>query len=250
MNANGSNLLEEEGQLRVDLTAVLRWAARLGMQEAVSNHFSVAVSADGSRFLLSPNGRFWQRVQASDMILLDTNDPNVFSRPDAPDPTAWYLHSHLHRTLPHARCVLHTHMPYATTLCCLEGYEFQMVDQNACRFYNRIAYDRHFGGMAFKEESERVAHLLGRDKSVLFMGNHGVLVVGPTIAAAFDELYYLEMACRTQVLALSTKRPLSLIPNHIAAKTCDEWLEYPGIADNHLAEIKATLDDEEPGYKE
>ncbi len=239
----------DESTLRVELTAALRWAAREGMQEAVANHFSVAVSDDGRRFLLSPNGRFWSRTTASDLILLDVDDPDVFARPDAPDPTAWYLHSHLHQTVPHARAVLHTHMPYATALCCLAEYEFHMLDQNACRFYNRIAYDRNFGGMAFKAESERVADLMRGGKSVCFMGNHGVLVVGRTVAEAFDELCYLELACRTQVLALSTGRPLAVLDDEIAEKTCDEWLEYPNIAVQHLNEIRAVLDEEEPGYR-
>ena len=236
-------------QQRLELTAVLRWAARLGMQEAVANHFSVAVSDNGRQFLLSPNGRFWARTKASDLLHLDVDDPHVFSQPDIPDPTAWHLHSALHQHLPQARCVLHTHMPYATTLCCLQDYELQMVDQNACRFFNRIVYDRQFGGMAFQEESERLVKLVGRDKSIIFMGNHGVAVLGTSIAQAFDELYYLEMACRVQVLALSTRQPLAILPDDIAEKTCTEWIEFPQIAENHLREIMATLDDEEPEYR-
>ena len=110
---------DTEQHLRIDLAAILRWSARLGFQEATSNHYSVAVSQDGKRFLLNPNGRFWAGAKASDMILLDSNDPAVFERPDAPDPTAWHLHSQLHAHIPQARCVLHTHMPYATALCCL-----------------------------------------------------------------------------------------------------------------------------------
>ena len=240
---------EKEQQLRDELAAALRWAARLGMQEAVSNHFSVTTSSSGKQFLLSPNGRFWSRTCASDLLLLDVDNPDVFSRPDLPDPTAWHLHSALHQHVPQARCVLHTHMPYATTLCCLQDYELQMLDQNACRFYNRIAYDRNFGGMAFKEESERLVKLVGRNKSIVFMGNHGVVVLGPTVAAAFDDLYYLEMACRTQVLALSTRQNLDLISDEVAEKTGVEWLEFPQIAENHLSEIMNTLDAEDPEYR-
>ncbi len=240
---------EREQQLRYELTAILRWAARLGMQEAVGNHFSVTTSSDGKQFLLSPNGRFWSRVCASDLLLLDVDSPDVFARPDLPDPTAWHLHSALHQHVPHARCVLHTHMPYATALCCLHNYELQMIDQNACRFYNRIAYDRNFGGMAFKEESERMIKLVGADKSIVFMGNHGVAVLAPTVAAAFDDLYYLEMACRIQVLALSSRRELDIISNEVAEKTCIEWMEFPQISENHLREIMGTLDEEEPEYR-
>ena len=188
--------------MRRDLAAAFRWAARLDLHEGVANHFSVAVSDDGGQFLLNPRGRHFSRVRASELLLLDAEQAGA----DA-DPTAWYLHSHLHRHVPHARCVLHTHMPNATALACLRDFELLMLDQTACRFHNRIAYDRHFGGMALDDaEGERVAKLLGTDHSVLFLGNHGVIVVGPTVADAFDELYHLERAARLQVLALSTGR--------------------------------------------
>lgn len=179
-----------ETTARIDLAAAFRWAARLNLHEGTANHFSVAVSDDGKQFLLNPKGRHFSRVRASELLLLNADNPTAMQGQDAPDPTAWYLHAHLHQHLPQARCILHTHMPYTTTLACLQEYEFLMLDQNACRFYGRIAYDRDYQGMALDDrEGERVAHLLGENKRVLLIGNHGVIVVGPSVAEAFDELY-------------------------------------------------------------
>lgn len=240
--------MTNESSIRSDLAAAFRWAARLNLHEAVANHFSAAVSADGSQFLLNPRGRHFSRMRASELLLLDAADAGRGVHPDA-DPTAWYLHAHLHQRVPQARVVLHTHMPYTTTLACLADFEFLMLDQNACRFHDRIAYDRGYAGMALDDtEGERVAGLLGEHKSVLFLGNHGVLVVGNTVAEAFDELYYLEKAAQLQVLALSTGRPLELVPEHIAALTCQQWLAYPQVAELHFAELRAILDDESPEY--
>jgi len=74
-----------------------------------------------------------------------------------------------------------------------------MCHQNSCRFYNCIAYDRDYSGLSQDdEEGMRIGRQLG-DKSVLFMCNHGVLVVAETAAKAFDDIYYLERACMTQV---------------------------------------------------
>ncbi len=239
-----------EWQLRVDLTTAFRWAARLNYHEATANHFSVSLSDDGKQFLLNPRGRHFSKIQASELILLNADDPTALHGENAPDPTAWYLHAHLHQHVPQARCILHTHMSYTTALCCLYNYEFLMLDQNACRFYNRIAYDRTFAGMALDDdEGKRIASLLGEDKNVLFMGNHGVIVVGRTVAEAFDDLYYLEKAAQVQVLALSTHQKLDLIPNEIAAKTCDQWVEYPQFSELHFDALKDILDTEEPGYK-
>ena len=237
-----------EPVVRRQLAAAFRWSARLNMHEAVANHFSAAVSDDGSRFLLNPVGRHFSRVKASDLLLLDATLAGTTAADPAADRTAWYLHAHLHQRVPRARVVLHTHMPYATALACLADFEFLMLDQNACRFHNRIGYDRDYAGMFVDDsEGERVARLLGDNNGVLFLGNHGVLVIGETVADAFDELYYLEQACRVQVLALSTGRPVAVLEDEVAALTCKQWQECTG-ADAHFSELLAILDSDEPEY--
>jgi ribulose-5-phosphate 4-epimerase/fuculose-1-phosphate aldolase len=239
-----------ESRTRIDLTAAFRWAARLGMHESIANHFSAAVSDDGKRFLLNPVGAHFSRIRASDLLLLDATDPQAVRGPNAPDPTAWFLHAELHQRLPQARCILHTHMPHATALCCLADFEFLMLDQNACRFHGRIAYDRDYSGMALEaSEGARVAALLDGDKRVLFMGNHGVIVVAPSVAQAFDELYYLEKAAQLQVLALSTGRPLALIPEPVAALAGRQWNQYPTrFSELHFEALKDILARDEPDF--
>jgi ribulose-5-phosphate 4-epimerase/fuculose-1-phosphate aldolase len=240
-----------EALARADLAAAFRWAARLDWHESIANHFSVAVSEDRHRFLMNPNGRHFSRIRASELLLVDAREEYSADAPDAPDPTAWYLHSQLHRRLPHAQCILHTHMPHATALCCIKDFELLMLDQNACRFHGRVAYDRDYAGMALSaEEGERVSALLGADKSVLMMGNHGVLVIGASIAEAFDDLYYLERAARVQLLALATGRAPALIPDAIAARACAQWQSYPGdYSRRHFAALREILDEEEPDYR-
>ena len=234
---------------RRHLAAAFRWAARLNMHEAIANHFSAAVSDDGSQFLMNPRGRHFSRIRASELLLLDARAAGQQGVHPEADSTAWYLHAHLHRLVPRARVVLHTHMVHATALACLRDFEFLPLDQNACRFYERIAYDRDYCGMALDDgEGVRVAGLLGEDKSVLFLGNHGVMVVADTVAAAFDELYYLEKAAQLQVLAMSTGRPLQLIAHEAAALACKQWLAYPQAAELHFKELLAILDDESPDY--
>lgn len=242
--------MADERQLRAELAAAFRWAARLDYHEGTANHFSVAVSGNGQEFLINPRGRAFSQVRASDLVLMDTfhRDADALNR--NVDPTAWILHGHLHRCVPHARCVLHTHMPYTTALACLRDFEFLMLDQNACRFHHRIAYDRHYSGMALDAtEGERVASLLGDDKSVLFLGNHGVIVIADSVAQAFDELYYLEKAARLQVIALSTGRELALVPNEVAALACKQWQEYPQAAELHFNALIEILDSESSNFR-
>ena len=89
------------------------------MHEAVANHFSAAVSADGRKFLMNPKWRHFSRIKASDLVLFDLDDAaSVKSRPDV-DPTAWAIHGQMHKQLPQARVVMHLHPPFATTIACL-----------------------------------------------------------------------------------------------------------------------------------
>jgi ribulose-5-phosphate 4-epimerase/fuculose-1-phosphate aldolase len=238
-------------QQRIDLAAAFRWFARLGMAESVANHFSVAVSDDGSRFLANPCRRAFSQIRASDLLLLNANDPTTLEQPNAPDPTAWYLHAGLHRTVPQARCIMHLHSHYATALGCLEDNTLYPIDINAARFFGRVAVDSQFAGMALSsEEAERQARLLvDGNKSVLLMANHGVMVVAATVADAFDELYYFERAAQLLITCYSTNKRLRVMPDSVAELTKRQWLEYTGFASDHLNAVKRILDEQEPDYR-
>ncbi len=235
--------------LRLDLAATLRWAARLGLHEGICNHFSVAVDERGDRFLVNPLGIHWSEVKASDLVLADAGG-RVLEGAHEVEATAFFIHSRIHLRNPAARCVLHTHMPYALALCLVEGGRLEMVEQNALRFHDRIAYDEEYGGLALDgSEGDRLAAALG-NKSVAFLAAHGVIVTGPTIAQAFDDLYYLERAAKAQVLARSTGLPLKRIPNSVVTRTAQQMVSESGSqAHRHLAAIRRILDREEPDYR-
>jgi ribulose-5-phosphate 4-epimerase/fuculose-1-phosphate aldolase len=235
-------------QARIDLAAAFRLTARFGWHEAVANHFSLALDPAGRQILVNPRWRHFARIRASDLLLLDVGDLTVMQRADAPDPTAWCIHAAMHRLRPEVRCVLHTHMPYATTLTSLADSRLLPIDQNSARFWGRIAYEDAYGGFALSsDEGERMAAALG-NKPILFLANHGVIVTGRSVAHAFDELYYLEKACQQLVMAYSTGRPLRLISDNLAAAVANEWLDYDGFAEAHFDELKALLDGEDSNY--
>jgi ribulose-5-phosphate 4-epimerase/fuculose-1-phosphate aldolase len=247
MGKNG-NSADDEQQLRIDLAAVFRLTARMNWHEAVENHFSVAVSPDGSKFLMNPRWKHFSRMKASDLILLDANDAQTMERPDAPEATAWFIHGRIHAQLPQARCVLHVHSRYATAIASLADPEIKPIDQNTARFYNRVSIDQQFAGFAdHKEEGDRLARAL-RNRSRLIMGNHGVLIVASTVAEAFDDLYYFERACQTLVLAYSTGQKLSVLSDEIAERTALMWDAYRDAPLAHFSQMKSILDDEEPSY--
>ncbi len=234
---------------RCDLAAAFRWAARLGMHEAVANHFSLSVNADGTRFLMNPNQVHFSLVRASDLLVIDANDAATLDQPDAPDPTAWGLHGAVHRFCPHARCVMHTHSIFSTVLASLADSRLPPIDQNTATFFNRYVIDDQFGGLAFEEEGIRCAALLSDPAiKVMIMGNHGVLVIGSNVADTFNRLYYFARAAETYIRALQTGQPLRLLSDEIAEKTARELDDYPGQAEAHLTQIRRILDRDDPDY--
>ena len=241
-----SNEYREE---RVELAAAFRWAARLNLHEAVANHFSLAVNEDGTQFLMNPNQVHFSRIKATELLLLDANDSDALSHPQAPDITAWGLHGSVHRRCPHHRCVMHVHPTFATVLACLQDSNLPAIDQNTATFYQRYVIDEGFGGLATDSEGERcAAQLQDPKKKVMIMGNHGVLILGTSVADTFNRLYYFERAAETYIRALQTGQPLRVLSHDVASKTAQELDEYPDQAVHHLSELKSILDDEGSNY--
>ncbi len=246
-----SVLLEQAAidQGRIDLAAALRWSARLGLNEGVCNHFSLELAPD--RYLINPQGLHWSEVGAADVLLID-GAGKVLQGRHTIEPTAFFIHSWIHRMNPRARCVLHTHMPYATALTLVEGGRLEWCNQNALRFRGRIAYDDVYNGLALDdEEGARIASQVA-DADVIFMASHGVTVVGQSVAWAFDDMYYLERACMHQVLAVQAAggRPLRRVPDALADLVGRQIAGERQQSDMFLASIKRMLDREQPGWSE
>ncbi len=233
---------------REDIAAALRWSARLGLNEGVCNHYSLELAPD--RYLINPQGLHWSEVRAADVLLID-GAGQVLDGPHPLEPTAFFIHSWIHRLNPHAKAVLHTHMPYATAITLVDGGRLEWCNQNALRFHGRVAFDDTYNGLALDDaEGRRIASQLnGCD--VVFMASHGVTVVGRSVAWAFDDLYYLERACMHQVLAVQAAggRPLRRVPEDLCAKTAAQIAGERQQSDLFMTSVKRMLDRDEPGWR-
>lgn len=235
-------------QARVDLTTALRAAARHGLNEGVCNHFSMTVPGRPDLFLVNPQGLHWSEITPGDIVMAD-GEGNVIEGKYPVEATAFYIHARLHAGNPKAAVVLHTHMPYATALTSIRGGRLEMCTQNAFRYWDRIAYDEEYGGVALSnDEGERMCRAMG-EKEILFLRNHGVIVSGTTVAQAYDDLYYLERAAMVQVLAMQTGRELHVVTDDVARHTAGQIAGEAQQARLHFESLKRMLDRDEPGWR-
>ena len=213
-------------QAKVHLAAALRLAVLDGFEEGIDNHFTMTVPGREDAYLVLPFGKHWSEARASDMMVFNEAGETLEGS-GVVELSAQCIHAPLHR-ITGAKVVLHTHQPWALALNMLEDNRLLPATQTAAFFDGRIAYDDTYTGLAATlSEGERLARLM-ENKSVMFLKNHGVISVGDTIAQAYRLLYKLERACRTQVLAMSTGKPI-----HVLEQAVIDKVRTPSVDDRH-----------------
>jgi len=245
-----SRSIDSVTQAKIHLAAAHRLAVLHELEEGIDNHFTVTMPGREDRYLILPFGLHWSEARASDMIVFDESGKTLEGE-GVVELSAQCIHAPSHR-ITGVKVVLHTHQTWALALNMLENNRILPASQTAAFFHGHVAYDDTYIGMAdFVSEGERLARLIGR-KHVLFMKNHGVLVVGDTVAQAYRRIYKLERVCRTQMLALGTGKPIQLLSDEIVAQVQAEPVD-----DRHsrtererlfFEAMMRVLDHENPGY--
>jgi ribulose-5-phosphate 4-epimerase/fuculose-1-phosphate aldolase len=236
----------DEAHARDVLAAAHRIAAYDGLAEGTWNHFSSML--DASRMLITPADRHWSLVDA-DSLVLAAGEDDARAR-GLQFEIGYRIHQPLHDMRPDAACVLHAHPPYATALSLLDEPELIPASQMSIAFVGRIAYNDRYDLIGGADgQGERIAKALG-DNDVLLLRGHGVIVVGPTVESTYLDLYTFELACRSQVLALSTGatlRPMGAL--EVAELTAAPGHEQQAEdeARRHFAAMRELVDGADPG---
>jgi ribulose-5-phosphate 4-epimerase/fuculose-1-phosphate aldolase len=238
----------EVRQARLDLAACFRMAHRLGLHEGICNHFSLVVPGRDDLMLVNPYGYGFGEISASRLLICDF-EGKVVAGHGVPEATAFFIHARVHARHPRAKAAFHTHMPNATALAMLQGQPLSWVGQTALKFHGRTLVDEHYNGLALDErEGDRIAAALG-DADIVFLKNHGVMVVGASAAEAWDDLYYLERAAEAQRLAMATGRTVLSVPEDVAQRTYAQMREGDREAARlHLDSVKRILFREAPDF--
>ena len=239
-------------QAKIHLAAAHRLAVFHDLEEGIDNHFTMTMPGHNDRYLILPFGLHWSEARASDMIVFDESGKTL-EGDGVVELSAQCIHAPIHR-ITGAKVVLHTHQTWAVALNMLKNNRLLPASQTASFFHGHIAYDDHYAGTADTlDEGERLANLMGGNH-VMFMKNHGGLMVGDTVAQAYRRLYKLERVCRAQLLAMGSGQPLEVLSDAIVKQ-----VQAPPADDRHsrtererlyFEAMMRVLDREMPGYAE
>jgi len=247
-------LAQQQWQARVDLAAAHRLAVTHGFHEGIFNHLTLRVPGTNDRYYQIPFGLHWSEVTASCLMEVGY-DGTLLAGEGEIERSCYCIHAPIHRLLPDAAAVFHTHMPYASALARLEDPRILPIGQTELGIMDVTAYDNTYAGPAFDPaEGERLAGVIG-DKKVLMMASHGIATVGTSVAEAYDLLYYAERVAQVQLYAMSSGRQLRFLPPDVIEATLAFYRKgetYGGRppCDWHFDALKRMLDKSEPDYKE
>jgi ribulose-5-phosphate 4-epimerase/fuculose-1-phosphate aldolase len=241
----------EEWQTRVDLAACYRLTALYGMTEMIANHISCRVPGSADHFLINPYGMLYEEIDASCLIKVDLDGNTLFNASDyGVNAAGFVIHSAIHMARHDVDCVAHTHTPAGMAVSAMECGLLPLA-QTSMRFLH-VAYHDFEGIADDVGERERLVADLG-DQEAMILRNHGLLVVGRTIPAAFDVLWRMERACEVQVMALSCNTKLVQPPQDVLEATYDKMKPRPGHASRNgdLAwpALLRKLDRVDPSYR-
>src|SRR5580693_4895431 len=227
----------EEQQARIDLAAAHRLAFMHGFSEGIFNHLTCVVPGHRDLYYQIPFGMHWSEVTASSFMEVGIDDGEVKRGSGDVERSGYCIHAPIHKALPQAKAVFHTHMPFVSALTRLEDPRIKEIGQTEVGLMGQIAYDDEYTGPALEpEEGERLAK-----------------VIGDTVAEAYDRLYYIERAAQVQIYAMWTGQRLKQLPEAVVEKTQrdiggNRFYEGPTPAQRHFNALKRILDRNEPDY--
>ncbi|WP_112382372.1 class II aldolase/adducin family protein [Sphingomonas carotinifaciens] len=216
-----------EWEARQHLAACYRVFDMLGWSEMIYNHITLKVPDEDGAFLINPFGLHFSEVTASSLVKIDIDGNKLADSPYPVNLAGFTQHAVFHRHLPDAHCIMHTHTTAGAAVSSVEG-GLRPANFYACGFAGQIAYHDFEGVTVRSEEGERLIANLG-DRRVMFLRNHGILVMGRTLPEAFLKHWSLQRACEIQIATATMGRALEVPPEVIAVHQRDlSKVQIPG----------------------
>lgn len=238
----------EEWAAREDLAACYRLCVHYRMTDMIYNHISLRVPGRHDQFLINAFGLLYSEVSASNLIKVDIEGRVVEDTTLEANPAGFVIHAAVHKARPDVDCVFHTHTRAGVAVSAQRD-GLLPISQHAMRFHNRVGYHDYEGIALDTDEQRRLVADLGPHK-VLILRNHGLLTAGTTVRDAFEEMYYLELACQIQLDATAAGTPLVRPPEAVCEHAAQQFAGSNSyIRNRDWQALRRMLDQHDPSYR-
>src|SRR5947209_7387769 len=192
-----SHMTQAELQTRIDLAACYRLVDLFGWPDLINTRITARVPDAQNRFLINRFGMLYDEITASSLVKIDVDGNKVEPSDDEVNSGGFAIPSTIHMARPDINCVIHTHT-VAGCAVSMQKDGLLPLNQHALQVISDIAYHDYEGSARSSEERARFLADLG-DRHIMVLRNHGLLIVGTSIAAAFVATYRMERACAMQL---------------------------------------------------
>jgi ribulose-5-phosphate 4-epimerase/fuculose-1-phosphate aldolase len=239
-----------EAEVRRDLAAAYRLAARFGWTDTVYTHLSAAVPGEPGAYLLNRFGLRFDEITASNLVKVNVRGEVIDGSGARVNPSGFAIHGCVHAARPDAACVIHLHTRWGVALS-MRPEGLLMASQGALRFFRRLG-QHAYEGLAFDagEQARLVQRLAALDGLILHQ--HGTLLVGRTVAEAFMLTYLLERAAMHQLTAQAAGGPLRVVDDAVAERTYRQWVGDGSLrdGDDEWPALLRGLENDAPDYRD
>ncbi len=211
-----------EKDLRREIVARCREMNASGINQGASGNISARF---GARMLISPSAVPYDEMEPEMIASVALDDESDWRGPLKPS-TEWRFHLRLLRERPEANAVLHSHSTYCTALA-IARREIPACHYMIAAFGGtnvRCAGYATFG----TEELADLAIAAMRDRTACLLANHGMIVLGESLAKAMWRAIELETIAKQYVLSLQIGGPV-VLPDAAIEQTLEKFAGY-GVA--------------------
>jgi ribulose-5-phosphate 4-epimerase/fuculose-1-phosphate aldolase len=247
-----ARMTEAEWDARVDLAACFRLVDLFGWSDLIDSRITARVPGPDNHFLINPFGFLFDEITASSLVKIDIGANKVELSDAEINSGGFAIPSTLYSARPELGCVIHTHT-VAGCAVSMQKDGLLPLNQHALQVIGDVAYHGYEGTARSAEERARFLADLG-DRHIVVLRNHGLMIVGTSIAEAFVLTYRMERACAMQLAFQQSGAEFHPIPDEVLGERLRPGLRRAGGRANpgrlEWPALLRKLDRIDPSYKE
>ncbi|GAB6183791.1 class II aldolase/adducin family protein [Thermodesulfovibrio hydrogeniphilus] len=187
---------------REKIVRIAKKIYQMGLVTEISGNLSLRVSEN--QFLITPSGKSYEKLKASEIVLLDMNG-NIIEGIKKPS-TETKLHIEIYKARQDVNAIIHTHSTYACVLASLEMLLPAILDEQKEVFGGEVKVSKYApaGSEALALEAVKA---LGNGKAAI-LSKHGTVSVGKDLREAYIVCELLERLSKIYIFTTLMKKSL------------------------------------------